>query len=330
MVCSAMMHATRPVTLSLIWAVAQLAHGQNARMPPTADTGLQRFELGVQTANMRTGCIGSRGCFIPSFGLGIGGAMNLSQHFALDTNFLITPASSNGSTDTYGGRATEFLAGARAESRGRHYGFFLKAQPGFLDWSHVITQVTFTSPTAFEFTYGHRTRFASAVGAGFEYSPAARIHIRAEFTDLILRDSGASWTNNFQPSAAVYYGLGKSLAWQPPVYDAKKSHPFGSPTNLVLIGGSVLASTADAVTTQHFIADGYREGDPFARPLVKYGWSGQIALISLETTGEVFGMYGLHRLGQHWVERMVPVSLAITHGVLAYNNSKANSRPPVE
>jgi hypothetical protein len=325
-----MMHATLPVTLSLIWAIAQLAHGQNARVPPTADTGLQRFEVGVQTADIRTGCIGQRRCYLPSFGLGVGGTLNLSQHFALDSNYLITPSGNEGSTDVDGGRASELLAGARAEARGKHYGFFLKAQPGFFDWSHVITQVAVISPTRATFAFGHRTYFASDVGAGFEYSPAARIHIRAEFTDLVLRYSGGSWTNNFQPSAAVYYGLGRSLAWKPPIYDAKKAHPFDSPTNLVLIGGGLLASTADAITTQRFLAHGHREGVPFARPLVKYGWSGEIAFMSLEMSGEVAGMYGLHRLGQHWVERVVPVSLAITHGVFAYNNSKASSRPPVE
>jgi hypothetical protein len=325
-----MMHATRPVTLSLILAVTQLAHGQNARIPPTADTGLQRFELGFQTADMRTGCIGRRGCNLPSFGLGVGGSLNLTQHFAVDANFLRTPSSSHAAGVLSGGHASEFLAGARAEIRGKRYGFFLKAQPGFFDWSHVVTQITDSSPSKFTFNTGHSTYFASDVGAGFEYSPAPQIHIRAEFTDLVLRYSGSYWTNNFQPSAAVYYGLGRSLAWKPPVYDAKKSHPFDSPTNLVLIGGGLLASTADAITTQRFIAHGRREDVPFVRPFVKYGWSGEIAFMSLEMSGEVAGMYGLHRLGQHWVERIVPVSLAVTHGIFAYNNTKVSSRPSVE
>jgi hypothetical protein len=39
-------------------------------------------------------------------------------------------------------------------------------------------------------------------------------------------------------------------------------------------------------------------------------------------------MYGLHRIHQRWVERLVPVGLAVTHGILAYNNTKLSHRQP--
>lgn len=322
------MRGTLPATLLLLLAGARFGWGQEPRptsAPSPASAGLPRYEAGLQIADIRTGCIGSRDCYLPSFGLGIGGTLNLNPHFALDANYLTTPASSSVWTNVDGGRASELLIGTRVEARARHYGFFVKAQPGYFDWSHVITQVTYTS-SSYQFTYGHSTRFVSDLGAGVEYSPTSRVHVRVEFADLVMRYAG-SWENNFQPSAAVYYGLGRSLAWKPPVYDPKKAHPFLSPVNLTLLTGSLLASTADSITTQRALSHGHVEGDPLARPLTKYGWSGQISLMVLELSGETTGMYGLHRLGLHWLERLTPVAIATAHGVLAYNNVRVSSAP---
>jgi hypothetical protein len=318
------------ITLSWLLAFAPPVHAEDssssANSAHSSDTGLRRFEIGIQTADVRTGCIGSaQSCPLPSFALGAGGAMNLNQHFSLDANFLITPQSASYITNTFGGHASELLLGARAEVRARHYGFFLKAQPGYFSWSHLITGVAYSTPSNFVFSYGKRTYFASNVGAGLEYSPSARIHLRGEVTDLILHEGRSSWTNNLQPSAGIYYGLGKQIQWKPPVYEAKRAHPFGGTPNLVLLTGSTLAITADAITTQRDLARGDREGDPFARPLVKYGWSGEISAMGLEIGAEILGMYGLHRIGQHRVERLIPVSLAIAHGIFAYNNANVSS-----
>ena len=284
------------------------------------DTGLRRFEIGIQTADVRTGCIGSAfSCPIPSFALGAGGAMNLNQHFSLDANFFITPQSASYITNTFGGHASELLLGARAEVRARHYGFFLKAQPGYFSWSHLITEVTSRTPPV-----GRQTNFASNAGAGLEYSPSARIHLRGEVTDLVLHQ-GNSWTNNLQPSAGIYYGLGRQIQWKPPVYEANRAHRFNDTANLTLLTASTLAITADAITTQRDLARGDREGDPFARPLVKYGWSGEISAMALEIGAEILGMYGLHRIGQHRAERLVPVCLAIAHGIFAYGNANVSN-----
>lgn len=319
------MRSTLAILLWFLVAVLPI-HCQDAQPhagnPPSGNTGIQRFEIGVQTADIRTECIGKPNCEIPSVGLGAGGALNLNPHFSLDASFLTTPASGKGSTNLYGGRASELLAGARVETRAKHYGFFLKAQSGYFHWNHVITAVTYPSSSTFTFQFGGRTYFAGDVGAGFEYSPSARIHVRGEATDLILHPARSTWENNVQPLVGIYYGLGKQIAWQPPVYDARKNPPFFSPVNIVLLTGSTLAITADAITTQRFLKEGYSEGDPFARPLVKYGWSGQITAMSLEIGGETLGMYGLHRIRQHWIEHMVPVGIAIAHGVFAYNNAR--------
>jgi len=318
------------ITLSWLLALAPFVQAEDSVSPANSahpsDTGLRRFELGIQTADVRTGCIGSAvSCPLPSFALGAGGAMNLNQHFSLDASFLVTPQSASYITDKFGGHASELLLGARAEVRARHYGFFLKAQPGYFNWSHLITGVAFPTPSNFVFSYGRRTYFATDVGAGLEYSPTARIHLRGEVTDLVLHQGDSGWTNNLQPSAGIYYGLGKQVQWKPPIYKAKRTHPFSDTPNLVLLTVSVMAMTADAITTQQGLARGDREGDPFARPLVKYGWSGEISAMALEIGAETLGMYGLHRIGQHRVERLVPASLIVVHAIFAYNNTRVKA-----
>jgi hypothetical protein len=297
-----------------------------------ADASLRRLEVGGQVADIRTGCIGQPHCSLPSFGLGAGASLNLNPHFAVDANYNKTPESGS-STNIAGGNASEFLLGARAEVRARHYGFFVKAQPGYLRWSSVITGVisapTPTAPfTPFNFSYGTSIHFASALGGGFEYSPNDRIHLRAEVSDLLVSYSATTWNNNLQPSIGIYAGLGRPIYWRPPVYRAETAHSFRDAPNSVLFLGSVLAMTADAVTTQRFISHGVLEGDPFARPLVKYGWSGQISAMSLEVSAEVVAMYALHRIGQHWLERLVPVGLATTHGIFAYKNAQLSFSTP--
>lgn len=250
----------------------------------------------------------------------------MRRFLALDASYLVTPSSGSGSTNLYGGRISELLAGARVEARTKHYGFFLEAQSGYLRWSNVITAVYHPTPTSFAFDFGAETHFIGDVGPGVEYSPSSRVHIRGELTDLILHYTGPSWANDFQPSISVSYGLGPSRSWASPAYDGTR-HPFFTPLNDVLLFGSALAISADAITTQRLIARGYREGDPLARPLVKYGWSGQVTASSLELGGETLGMYGLHRMGKHWIERLLPVGIAATHAVLAYNNTKVSDRP---
>jgi hypothetical protein len=287
-----------------------------------ADTGLRRYELGFNTDDIRTFCVGEKNCYLPAFSVGAGATLNWNQRFAFDANLNVTTGTGNGATNIAGGRTVEVLAGLRGEIRARHYGYFLKAQPGLLYWDNVITNVVRSTPSTFSFVYSGRTRFVSDVGGGMEYSPTPRIHLRGEFADLVMRYSSTNWLNNLQPSAGVYVSLGRPIDWNPPVYNAAAVHPFFDAANIVLLTVSVLGMSADAITTQRGLARGRGEADPIARPLVKYGWSGQISLEGLETGAEIAGMYGLHRTGHHWVERTVPVCLAVAHAVAAYQNAR--------
>jgi hypothetical protein len=292
-------------------------------------SGLPRFEVGLQTAQVRTYCVGTTDetCEIPSFALGLSGTWNVKRFLAIDANYVVTPSAGTASTNAYGGRISELMAGVRMEARAKHYGYFIEAQPGYLRWHNVITGVYNPTPDSFAFGFGSVTHFISDVGLGMEYSPSSRIHIRGELADLIYRYSSQSSVNDFQPSISISYGLGKSLSWASPG-DAGARHPFFTPLNDTLLVGSGLAISADAITTQRFIARGHREGDPLARPLVKYGWSGQIAASSLELGAETFAMYGLNRIRHHWIERLLPVGVATTHAVLAYNNTKFSDKSP--
>ena len=179
---------------------------------------------------MRTGgCFQAPRCNTPQFGLGPGATLNLNSHFALDANFNILPSSivsdgyfANGSVD--GGRASEFLTGVRAEARARRYGFFLDAQPGFVSWSQVPTgEVFIRAPDgtviSSYYTHARRTFFASKVGAGFEYSPGTRMHVRVDFADLLIRygqsalyicDTCVTWRNNPQITVGLYAALGQT------------------------------------------------------------------------------------------------------------------------
>jgi hypothetical protein len=302
-------------------------HSISAAGTLSGDVSLSRFELGGQVANIRTGCSPTLGCInFPQFGLGLGGIVNVNQHFAIDGNWNVTPNVSSAESGVTGGRANELLVGARAELRAKHYGYFLEAKPGILNWNHVVKQQSSSPP--YPFTFGGHTSFVSDVGGGVEYSPGARIHVRVEVGDLVVRYATASWSNMLQSSAGIYVGVGKPIDWKPPTYDAKTSHPFFNKLNIALITCSVLGTTADGITTHQFMEHGIAEADPYARPLVKYGWSGQVSLATLEVGGEILGMYGLHRIGQHWLERLLPVSLATTHGIFAYKNTKLNANTP--
>jgi hypothetical protein len=297
---------------------------QARQVPASYGTGLRRYEVGFDTADIRTFCVGEKDCYLPALSLGLGGAVNLTPHFAFDSGLNVTTGSGTAGTNIAGGRTVEALAGFRGELRARRYGYYLKMEPGFVYWSSAIDVSGHSTSDKFFFHYGGRTRFVTDIAGGMEYSLTPRIRVRAEIGDLLMRYTTTHWLNDLQPMAGVYVGLGKPIAWNPPVYDASAVHPFFDGANIVLLTASALGTTADAITTQRGLAQGRGEADPIARPFVKYGWSGQISLEVLETSAEIAGMYGLHRTGHHWVERAVPVCLAITHAIFAYQNASTN------
>jgi hypothetical protein len=150
---------------ALLWAfcvsaccasAAQDGSVSPAVAPPPPAT-LRRFEIGVDSAAVRTPYTGQgrQGC-CPTLSLGLGASINIDHRFAIDTKLITTPGYSTSVSNFYGGRITEFLSGARAEIRARRYGYFVRAQAGFLSWDHVVTKVLFPTPNTFAFEYGSR------------------------------------------------------------------------------------------------------------------------------------------------------------------------------
>jgi hypothetical protein len=292
---------------------------------PQPNASIQRFEVGIAVSDLHAGCVtGNQGC--PSVAGGVGAAINLNRRFALDANVNFTSYSAAGSNFT-GGRLSDYLFGVRLETRAKHYGYFIKAQPGLANWSHAV-MLAVPIANGIDFTFNEVGRFVTEVDGGFEYSPTSRIHLRAEGGDLFMHYSQSTWDSNLHASVGVYVGLGKPISFAPPTYDARAAHRFFDPMNDVLLLGSALAWTADSILTHRAVAEGWSEGDPFAKPFVKYGWPGQIAGGGLEMSSEVLAMYGAHRIHKHWLERLIPVGVAMAHGVCAYQNTKASSKGP--
>ncbi len=317
-----------------------------------SDNSLRRFEIGGEATNMRlSSCLeNSNHCPVPQYGLGAGFTVNVNQYLAVDSSLDALPGYDNfrqgGGVPPEGGHASVFLVGLRGEIRARRYGFFVSAKPGLQHWTSVTNGVTTTlsSPYA-QPDYGKLTSFALQLGGGTEYSLNSRVHLRFDVNDLLVdyRPNFNSYTpdgtfpcgsrcnsltNNLQTSAGVYFGLGKPLSFAPPRSGSSPQHAFFDRTNIALISASLLGQASDAITTQRFIKHGDYEADPLFRPLVKYGWSGQISLAVLENSAEIGTMYWLHKMHHHRVERLVPLSLAAIGGAMGYRNDNISYPTP--
>lgn len=316
---------------------------------------LRRFELGAEAINLRiSNCLEiSRNCPSSPWGTGVGITINLTPSLAIDTTLEELPAydrlhSGGLFRPAEGGHASLLLAGLRGEVRTRRYGLFFTARPGVQQWSSVLSGFTYiptgTGPNNY-YAYQDNERlnsFALQLGGGLDYSAGSRVRLRVGLSDVLVHyrqdyasyypnttsKCGAScnlWTDNLETTAGVYYGFGQPLASKTRQLPNESPHAFFDKKNTALIFVSLLGQTSDAITTQRFLRHGIREADPLARPLVKYGWSGQIALATLVNGGEIGGMYWLHKLHHHRIERMIPVPLAAAGGMMGYRNDQGKS-----
>ena len=291
---------------------------------------VRRFEIGGQFADTQLAHCSSwisGGC--PSevqYAMGPGIAFNMNRHLALDGVYnVMLGFQSPGDTST-GGRESELLFGVRAEVRAKRYGLLAYARPGVVHWNAIQTGY-FAAPGSLyqmiQFTAV--TYFASEVGGGVEYFPSARVHVRAEMGDLLISrsrhcNSCAAWTNNLQTSVGVYVGIGKVVGNG--TFDAGRepAHRFFDRTNVLLMAAGLLGQSADMITTQRFHSHGIQEGDPLARPWVDKGWAGQIGLAVIYSGAEIAAMYGLHKMGHHRVERLVPLVTGSEGAYRGYSN----------
>ncbi len=67
------------------------------------------------------------------------------------------------------------------------------------------------------------------------------------------------------------------------------------------------------------------ESSSLARPFVSRGWGGQIAFSGIVNGVTVLTSYGLHRMGHHRIERIVPALNAVGEACAAYGNLQKSS-----
>ena len=307
--------------------------GQSQTLPPGAassDTNLRQFEVGAQTNLLGLNdCFGLKWCY--QWGKGAGVAINLNQHFAIDSSFEIMPGISGAHIGdpsdpavigpVSSGRITDFFSGIRIEARGRQWGIYARVMPGMMNWGTGTTDGTIHD-------------FALQWGEGVEYFLTPHIHLRVEIDDIAIKYhqfggglcypcTGNGWTgNNDNLTAGAYWSVGKPVRWTPMDEQAAPKHRFFDRYNLALMTASALARTSDDITTARFLAEGRPEQTPFSRPFVRNGWPGFTGQAILWQGQEIGVMYALHRLHLHWLERIVPVYDAFSEAVAALRNAR--------
>jgi len=304
----------------------------------------RRFEVGTSTTALRIASETSNcgGCPAAKWAIGPSFTFNLNQHFALDASANVFPKGTEGTSDAYGGHLTEVLGGLKATLRGSRFALFTKARPGFVSWSHTVKDVEFlrNPPRSIEdiqLSFARKNLFALNLMGGIEYALTPRVSVSSELGDTLIRPKNrfglGSFANNLEASSGVYYHLGELRGTD--LRHMEWAHRFFDSENLAMMTVSLLAQTADAITTQRRLGRCWRsnptphdplfgcaqmESNPIARPFVAHGWGGQLSLALIVNSAETAAMYAIHRMGYHKVERVVPLALAAGSGIEAYRN----------
>jgi hypothetical protein len=248
--------------------------------------------------------------------------------------------------DSGGGRMSVALGGVRARVSGNRFGFFAKARPGVVSWSRAFRGVNVTkiSDVAYytEPVNGRRTDFAIDLGGGFEFYPNPRVALRTEFGNTLIRSihlvDDPGFHNNLQLSTGVFLRTGNPVPRESRKAE-EETHRFFDKTNIALHTLALSGIAADGIQTQRTISNwcssdvyansrtgcrAWYEPDPLVRPLVKYGWSGQLALTGITAGSELFLSHQMHRTGHHRLERIVPIAVAVAGGYMAYHWTKVH------
>ena len=325
----------RPELLVVMILATTFSFGQEFR----------RFELGTQTTILRTrtGTSGCGGCEASLWGIGPEFTFNLNRTFSLDSAVSFFPRASKGGTEFYGGNLTQLLSGVKASIRDSRFSFFAKARPGFVSWSDAVRGVQMFPPgsvPSFRLLLGRQNFFTINLSGGFEYLVRPQVGLTVEMGETIIRRSNltgiAQYGHDLQSSIGVHYHFGSLTSIERIKGDPH--HRLFDRLNIGLLTMSLLAQTADAITTQRAqshcratnpqpvdpISGGCAalEANPIARPFVTHGWGGQIAVAGIVNTAQVAVMYGMHRMGYHRVERVPPIALTLGSIRGAYLNQQ--------
>jgi hypothetical protein len=164
----------------------------NAPIVDDEDEIAGTWEAGIQFTMMRhsseTGVFTSGGVAgtrdIRRYPLGFGGRIGFNAHrnvaFEAEGNWFPQESS------TVGGRMTQFLAGLKVGGRGERAGFFLKARPGFVNFSYDDDSCA-TGATPGNLCLVKRNHFALDLGAVLELYPSKRSFVRFDLGDTMIR-----------------------------------------------------------------------------------------------------------------------------------------------
>jgi hypothetical protein len=318
----------------------------------------RRLEFGINTTMLRTLGVTDicAACPWAHWGAGPAVTYNLNSRFAIDGTFSFLQSSGLNLSALVGGNVIQGLAGLKATARGRKFSMFAKARPGFVRWSDGRwTNMQFSPGNPLPaITTGPRTNFVADFGGGIELAVSKNVTVRTEMSDLAMwwHSYGGTFdtnygfvanvSNNLQISNSVRYHFGRTLETEHRG-ERSKTHRFFDKTNMALWGVTLLADSADMITTRRFMKNCERhspmpddpnfgcaqmESNPIARPFVKHGWAGMISLSAITNGLQITAAYGLHKLGAHKAERVLPLPGAIASGVLAYKNSQLQATWP--
>jgi hypothetical protein len=145
--------------------------------------GAQQFtrtELGLESSILR----GDRLLKATDSGVGIRFTYNLTPSIGLDSEFNSYLTNLTEITTQDGGRASVFLAGAKAGIRRSKFGAFFKARPGIISFSNVPTRNAIITGGA-ERT--RKTHAALDLGLAGEFYPSARTIVRLDVGQMLIR-----------------------------------------------------------------------------------------------------------------------------------------------
>jgi len=201
---------------------------------------MRRFEVGGQATNLNFTDYDAAGPGQqPGFGVGV--ALNLQLSLAVESKLNLTLGTKCPYSPVCGGRAIEFLLGARTEARERRWGLFAEVEPGFVSWSALQLPSSSQVPAMKRRArplFGSAVLFYDGNWWGVEYAPAVRLHCRVNLGDLLMRHDGSQligfngpaslycfdckrWLNNLDLTGGAYWSLGKPMEWVPPDMHAK-------------------------------------------------------------------------------------------------------------
>ena len=329
------------ITLSVTAASLSAQQAIKASEP---EVSIQRLEVGGQYIYLGSStCYYAAGCQRPpavAFGPSL--AVNVTRHLAVDSSFSTTVQQQRPPTDFYdgtnaGGRGTALMIGPRLELRRRKYGVFVFGEAGYQSWSeapgHFVATPVSGGVAVTQTPPARRTFFATGGGIGGEYTPTPRTHLRASVAERVVHypavetfvtcsacvPATGTWRESEVFSAGLLMGVGPTLRGSGLLNDYVPPHRFFGRTNVLLIAGATLAGVTDAVVTRHFLFNGLSEGDAIERPFVQNGVGGFVAIGLITETAAIGMMYGLHRMGHHLLERLLPVAVMLGEGKTCYN-----------